>query len=599
MNSKLNQILLPNQEKILKKKNSQKLILTWENINYSIKNKKRSINILKNITGFAKSGECLAIIGPSGSGKTTLLTIISGRLKSSKNKILERKVNLNKNKMNWKKYKNIIGYVAQQDLFLESLSIEDIFNYIIELKNPKMSKLEKQDKLNSTIRDLKLESSRKTLIGGRFKKGLSGGEKRRLNIGCELLKNPKILFLDEPTSGLDSYTGFLIVKILKKLAKKNNLVIIYSIHQPSDDIANYFDKIMVMNKGRVSYFGYYNQIEEYYLSLNMKCPERVLILDHVIDICVNGGDKVDELFFNKLEKEGTQFKEIKKIIDMTKKEKVNTKIQKPGFCKEFKILFKRAFLNFHRNPYIKIKIFHCFFIASIILLLYWQLAEVDILNQTTIANRLGCLFFVSYHFFFFYFQASCAIFPQEKKIFINEYNSGLYGVCSYYFSKMSIECFLTSFFPVIFSSLIYFGVNFNNSLIHFLYFNIGAILLSLNATMIGICYAGLCKDFETVMQLAPLVIMPFTLFSGFTTNSKNMFGILKYIGDISPIKYIFEFLVVNEFEDLTYLKEFNPIKILGFEMTKDFILILLSISLIIWIIIDLIVLRFNSKPLKI
>ena len=603
MNNKLNVNLLKKEE-ILKKKEiilvneiSQNLTLTWKNINYTIKRKKDPLKILENVNGFVKSGDCLAIIGPSGCGKTTLLTVLAGRLKSSNKKILDGEVNLNKNKMNWKNYKNIIGYVAQQDIFLESLSIEDIFNYTIELKNPKMKKSERLEKLNSMIRNLKLETSRKTIIGGRFYKGISGGEKRRLNIGCELLKNPRILFLDEPTSGLDSYTGYLIIKLLKNLAKEHNLLIIYSIHQPSEDIAENFDKVMVLNKGKVSYFGHYNDINKYYLLLNQKFPEDMLILDHVLEVCVNGGKKVDDLFFDKLKKE--HHKKIIKKIESVEKKQINTKVQKPSFCKEFNILFKRAFLNFYRNPYIKIKVFHAFFIAAIVLLLYWQLAEVNILKQTTIANRLGCLFFVSYHFFFFYFQASCAIFPLERKVFVKEYNSGLYGVSSYYFSKMAIECFLTSFFPVIFSSIIYYGVNFNNSLTHFLYFNIGAVLLSLNATMIGIFFAGLCKDFVTVMQLAPLIILPFALFTGFTTNSKNMLAGLRYIGYTSPIKYIFEFLVINEFEDLTYLEEFNPIKILGFDMEKNLILIILSFSIILWIICDLIVLRFNSQPLKI
>ena len=416
-----------------------------------------------------------------------------------------------------------------------------------------------------------------------------------MNIGCELLKNPRVLFLDEATSGLDSYTGYLIVKILKNLAKKHNLLIVYSIHQPSEEMTEYFDKVMVLNKGKVSYFGYYKDIDEYYLSLNQKRPNDLLILDHVIDVCVNGGKKVDNLFFDKLKENQNIINEIKSV----KKEEIDVELQKFSFWKKFKILFKRAFLNFYRNPYITLRIFHCFFIAAIVLLLYWQLGEVNILKQETISNRLGCIFFLSYHFFIFYFQTSCAIFPLEKKVFIKEYNSGLYGVSSYYFSKMAIECFLISFFPVIFSCIIYYGVNLNNSLTHFLYFNIGAVLLSLNASMIGIFFSGLCKDFETTMQLAPLIILPFALFTGFTTNNQNMIAGLKYIGYISPIKYIFEFLVTNEFEDLTYLEEFNPIKILGFEMGKNLILIILSLTIIFWIICDLIVLKFNSNRLMI
>ena len=161
MNNKLTNNLLQKNEIILVNEESKNFTLTWENINYTINQRFGSLKILENVTGFAKSGECLAIIGPSGCGKTTLLAVLAGRLKSSRKKILEGEVNLNKNEINWQKYKNIIGYVSQQDIFLESLSIEDIFNYIIELKNPKMKKYERMDKINSMIKNLKLENFKK------------------------------------------------------------------------------------------------------------------------------------------------------------------------------------------------------------------------------------------------------------------------------------------------------------------------------------------------------------------------------------------------------------------------------------------------------
>ena len=99
-----------------------------------------------------------------------------------------------------------------------------------------------------------MERCQSNKVGGDFQKGISGGEKRRLNIGFELLKKPKILFLDEPTSGLDSYTSYIIIKFLKRLAKERNMIIVYTIHQPSVDIGELFDKLMILNKGKIVFY---------------------------------------------------------------------------------------------------------------------------------------------------------------------------------------------------------------------------------------------------------------------------------------------------------------------------------------------------------
>ena len=126
---------------------------------------------------------------------------------------------MNKEKMNWDKFKMICGFVMQTDIFLEFLTIKEIFEYHAKLIYENADEKQIKEIVNQVIKCLKLEIVKDNIVGGN-NKGISGGEKRRLNIGCELLKKPKILFLDEPTSGLDSYTAFIIVKVLKELARQ-------------------------------------------------------------------------------------------------------------------------------------------------------------------------------------------------------------------------------------------------------------------------------------------------------------------------------------------------------------------------------------------
>ena len=109
--------------------------------------------------------------------------------------------------------------------------------------------------VDQIIKDMKLESCRNTIVGGMIKKGISGGEKKRVNIGFELISDPQVLFLDEPTSGLDSYTSWLIITLLQKLARRDMKTIIYTIHQPNSEIFQMFDVLMLLMNGKIIFHG--------------------------------------------------------------------------------------------------------------------------------------------------------------------------------------------------------------------------------------------------------------------------------------------------------------------------------------------------------
>lgn len=577
---------------------TEKISLTWQNIALTITQKKNKLKIINTISGHATSGETLSILGASGSGKSTLLNIISGQLKKKKNFDVSGEILLNGNKMSWSKYQNLIGFVMQSDIFLETMSIEEIFRFVVDLREPDLTREEKENRVNSVIRDLKLENCRKNVVGGRFVKGISGGEKRRLNIGFELLKNPKILFLDEPTSGLDSYTGYIIVKILKNLAKTRNILVIYTIHQPSLDMSGLFEKVLILNKGRASYFGKRESIEEYYESLNYPCPKGVSIMDHAIDISIKGGKEADKKFFETFEKSGSKHTEITSHIQSIPKQKISIKVKKASFPTEFSILFTRSLKNFFRNPLtMKIRLIQVIFIALLYLILYWQMSEVDASNQITIQSRLGALYFISTNFFMLYFQTAIGTFPSERKVFRKEYNSGLYGVTSYFVSKLIIEIPLTACFPILFTCIAYFGVNLYSDFEHFLFFGIGGVLICLTSTLLGIFYSSFMDDLQTAIQMAPLIFVPFLLFSGFTTNVNNLIAGLDFLQYLSPIRFAFEYFVTNEFKDYD-LKEFNPINFLNFSFGLNWLMIIFGIYSFASVLFTIFSMKFNSKPLS-
>lgn len=192
----------------------------------------------------------------------------------------------------------------------------------------------------------------------------------------ELLSNPQILFLDEPTSGLDSYTSYIIIKLLRDLAK-NGMMIAYTIHQPSTDIFRMFDNLLILNRGKISYFGKAESAYEYYEELGYPVPSGKNPIDFFIQVTI----KADE-------------KEIARMIEFHNKKKetyinrtieenkglppINRKVKKPSFFRQFWLLFNRQIICFVRTPLtFKIRIIQVIFLTVFFILLFYRFEPVN------------------------------------------------------------------------------------------------------------------------------------------------------------------------------------------------------------------------------
>ena len=141
------------------------------------------------------------------------------------------------------------------------------------LKLPEtISKEEKVNIVNEMISILHLEKCKDTIVGDSIIKGISGGERKRLSVGMEMIMNPSIIFLDEPTSGLDTYTAYSLIKSLKNITSTGRTVVA-TIHQPSSDILRLFDDLIILNHGKIIYQGEVNNLVNYFDNLGYKCPE--------------------------------------------------------------------------------------------------------------------------------------------------------------------------------------------------------------------------------------------------------------------------------------------------------------------------------------
>lgn len=220
-------------------------------------------DILHGITGSVNPGEVLALMGPSGSGKTTLLNLLGGRISHP---TVGGSITYNDQSYN-KFLKSRIGFVTQDDVLFPHLTVKETLTYAARLRLPKtFTKEQKEKRALDVIYELGLERCQDTMIGGSFVRGVSGGERKRVCIGNEIIINPSLLFLDEPTSGLDSTTALRIVQMLQDIAEAGKTVVT-TIHQPSSRLFHKFDKLILLGKGSLLYFGKASEAMNYFQSI--------------------------------------------------------------------------------------------------------------------------------------------------------------------------------------------------------------------------------------------------------------------------------------------------------------------------------------------
>jgi len=205
----------------------------------------KSENGIREFTFTGESGELIGVMGGSGAGKSTFIDILNGRLKAQKGEISINGYNINEHK---DKLKGVIGFVPQDDLLIEELTVFQNLYYNAKLSFSSFSEAQIVKAVVTVLKDLDLYEIRMLQVGNPLQKVISGGQRKRLNIALELIREPSILFVDEPTSGLSSMDSEMVMLLLKQLTLKGKMVMV-NIHQPSSNIFKLFDKLILIDKG--------------------------------------------------------------------------------------------------------------------------------------------------------------------------------------------------------------------------------------------------------------------------------------------------------------------------------------------------------------
>ncbi|KAG6610874.1 ABC transporter-like protein [Phytophthora cinnamomi] len=249
--------------------------LSWRNLTYTVDVKKSTKcpdgkkTILTKVTGRCAPGELTAVMGPSGSGKTTLLDILADRISSG---TIEGSISLNGEKRNVKTFRAVSSYVAQEDSVMGSFTVSETLEMAARLSLPNtVTRATIVKRVQTVIDEMGLRVCEHTLVGDIFRKGISGGQKRRLSIAIELLSEPSILLLDEPTSGLDSASTHNVMEFVSRLCQENKTVIC-TIHQPSSLVYDMFTNIAIMTSGETVCFGPRELVIDQFSGAGYTCP---------------------------------------------------------------------------------------------------------------------------------------------------------------------------------------------------------------------------------------------------------------------------------------------------------------------------------------
>jgi ABC-type multidrug transport system ATPase subunit len=410
---------------------------SWSDISYSVPVKgKAPKHILRGVSGRCRPGEMTAVMGPSGSGKTTLLDILADRVGTGS---IEGSIELNGTPRNEKTFRAVASYVAQEDSLLGSFTVVETLRMAAKLSLPSsITSAMIEERVDLVITEMGLRSCQDTIVGDIFRKGLSGGQRRRLSIAIELLSNPSILLLDEPTSGLDSSATFNVMKFLSQLSRDHHKTVIFTIHQPSSLVYDMFTNILIMSSGQPVYCGPREGAITHFASAGYTCPTYSNPAEYFIELVnadFEGHADVPQLVQACAESAmtkdlGTRITEDRAKLDRSASQRIEeeaaAKSASPSAWRQFCVILHRCSVNNIRNPGIYwVRLFMYFMLSFMVGTMYLSTNK-----DLTVDDMVPLLFYVQ-AFLVFMSVAVLPFFIEQRSVFLRERTNSRLNVGSY------------------------------------------------------------------------------------------------------------------------------------------------------------------------
>ncbi|XP_030193525.1 ATP-binding cassette sub-family G member 2 [Gadus morhua] len=551
----------------------QGAMVSFHKIHYKVKKggclpccKVSSKDILIDLNGIMKPG-LNAIMGATGSGKSSFLDVLAAR-KDPVGLTGEILIDGAPQPPN---FKCLSGYVVQDDVVMGTLTVRENFSFSAALRLPtSVSQQEKDTRVEQLIQQLGLVKVADSKVGTQLIRGVSGGERKRTNIGMELIINPGVLFLDEPTTGLDASTANSVLLLLKRMSDHGRTIIL-SIHQPRYSIYRLFDSLTLLVNGKQVFHGPAQNALGYFSDIGYTCEPHNNPADFFLDVIngdssalkdneeVDSGEGSSRKVEEKLVEEyrsSSYFKDTKAELErITQGKEVSTApvartiTYTTGFGTQFRWVLKRTFKNLLLNPQTSIaQVAVTLFLALIVGVIFFDVQEDTFGSQ----NRFGALFFITINQCFSSLSAA-ELFITERKIFMHEYTSGYYRLSVYFLCKILSDILTLRTVPaIVFSCVAYFMIGLKATVAAFFTFMLSVALTAYTATSMTMAISA---D-QTVVAIAN-IFMTITfvfmmIFTGLLVNLTSIPVWLAWLRYFSIPRYGLSALLVNEFRGLTF-----------------------------------------------
>jgi ABC-type multidrug transport system ATPase subunit len=524
----------------------------------------------------SQSGDLIALMGSSGSGKSTLLNILNGNYRPSSGRVLFNGINIHEEYDFVRPY---FGYVPQDDLLIEDLTVFENLYFSARLSIPKATKSQIAKKCILVLKEVGLYEVKDIKVGNSLSKTISGGQRKRLNICLELIRNPQVLFMDEPTSGLSSRDSENIMKLLRKLSFKGTLIFVV-IHQPSSTIYKLFDQLILLDTGGfpiytgdpVEAISYFKRCINHITSNVTTCPACGNINPEIIfDIVEN--KNIDEKGEPTNERKTTPKTWFRRFLITKNETKASDfEYKKPDLIKnknifhQYLVFFRRDLLSkLYNTQFLLITLLEPLILSLLLsFVVRYQPFSKNISEIYLFSNNdnVPAFIFISIIVSIFMGLSLSAeeIFKDQKIQKREEFLS--LSRFSYLGSKVSIQFIISFLQTIIFllpASLIIGNVDM------FLYYFLILFSCASFGNMLSLNISSSFKDIGTIYILIPILLIPQLILGGIIITYDKMNPIITnkdkvpVIADMVASRWAYEAACVVQFRDNSYNKVFYEI----------------------------------------